>query len=84
MGECQPFGQLVRRLVRRRSVKRHHGCWHAWQSLELRAPSVADGRYLDVVRAPANSLFESMNDHVVFVREETFEERLNGVDFTPS
>ena len=74
MGECQPLGQLPRRLVGRGSVKRHHGRWHARQSPELRAPSVADGRYLDVVRAPANSLFESMNVHVVCVREEAFEE----------
>jgi hypothetical protein len=74
MRQRQPIRQLPCRLVRRRPVKRHHGGWHAGQSLKLRAPAVADGRYFDVVRAPANSLFECMNDHVVFVREEAFEE----------
>ena len=74
MCQCQPLRQLPCRLVRRRSIKRHHRRRHARQPPELRAPSVADGRYLDLVRAPADSLFEAMNVHVVFVREELFEE----------
>ena len=65
MCQRQPLGKLARRLIGRGSIKGHHCSWHARQSPELRAPTVADRRYLDVVRTAANGLFEAMNDHLV-------------------
>jgi len=60
----QPLGQVAGGFVRRRSVERHHRRWKARGAGELGAPSVADGRDLDVVRTPANRFVESMNSHV--------------------
>jgi hypothetical protein len=65
MRQCEPLGQLSRRFVWRLPIEGHHRRRHAGPSPQLRAPSVADERDLDLVRAPANDFFESMNDHVV-------------------
>jgi hypothetical protein len=70
MSQRKPLGQLSRRFVRRLPIEGHHRRRHAGPSPQLRAPSVADGRDLDLVRTPANDFFESMNDHVMFFREE--------------
>lgn len=68
MGEHEPLGQQPRRLIRRLTVKRHHGGWHAGSPSQLRPPPVADRRDLDVVRTAANGFFEAMNVHVCDVR----------------
>jgi hypothetical protein len=73
MGEGEPVGQLLRRLVRGGAIKRHHRCRHPGLPPQLRTPSVADGHHFDLVRAPANGLFESMNDHVVWSARNVFE-----------
>jgi hypothetical protein len=65
MRQRQPVSQLSRRFVRGGAIKRHHRCRHPGPPPQLRTPSVADGRHFDLVRAPANGLFESVNDHVV-------------------
>lgn len=70
VGQRQPLRQLPRGLVRRRTVKRHHRGWHPGAAAQLRTPPVTDGRHFDLVRTPADSLFEAMNDHVVIVRME--------------
>ena len=62
--ERKPLRQQPRRLGRRLTVERHHGGRHAGPAAQLRTPPVADGRHLDLVRAPANGLFEAMNGHV--------------------
>ena len=65
MGQRQPVGQMCGRFIRRGAVKRHHGCClPAGHQPKLRPPSVADGPYFDLVRAPANRLVEAMNVHV--------------------
>ena len=61
----QPLRQLVRGLVGRLAVERHHGRGHARSAAQLRPPPVADVRDLNLVRPSADSLFEAMNDHVV-------------------
>ena len=67
----QPLGELTRRLVGRLPVEGHHGGWHPGNAPELRAPAVGDGRDLNLVRATADSLFESMNRHVCMSEWET-------------
>ena len=64
MRQRKPFGELAGGLVRARAVERHHRRRHARASAQLGPPPVADGRDLDVVHAPANGLFETMNGHV--------------------
>ena len=65
MGEREPIGQVLGGFGRREAIERHHGRRNARCAHELRAPSVADGHDLDGVRAPADSLFETMNNHSV-------------------
>jgi hypothetical protein len=65
VGQRQPLGQLARGLVGRRAVKRHHRGRHSRAAAQLRPPPVTDGRHFDLVRTPADSFFEAMNDHVV-------------------
>jgi hypothetical protein len=65
MGERQPLGQLPRRFIRRLPIEGHHRRGDARPSPQLRTPSVVDGRDLDLVRAPANDFFVSMNVHVI-------------------
>lgn len=64
MGERQPVGQLLRGFVGGLPVERHHGSWDTGGPKELCAPTVADRRDLDEVRAPGNGLFEAMCGHV--------------------
>ena len=63
MREGQPPREASRRFIGCLPVEGHHGCGYSWRATELSAPTVADGRDLDVVRAPANSLLEAMNRH---------------------
>ena len=65
MRQREPLGQLPRRFVRRLPVEGHHRRRYAGPSPQLSTPSVADGRDLNLVRAPANDFFKSMNDHVI-------------------
>jgi hypothetical protein len=64
VGERQPRGQLVGGFFRGLAVERHHRRGYASCAAELGTPTVADGRYLNVVRTPTDSFFEMMNDHV--------------------
>ena len=64
MRQAEPVDQLLGRLVRRLAVEGHHGSRHTWSPKELGAPPIADGDHFDVVRAPADGLFEAMDDHV--------------------
>lgn len=64
----QPLREQTGGFVRRRSVERHHRRGESRRAAQLRAPSVADGRDLDVVRAPANRFEEAMNCHVSWFR----------------
>ena len=59
MRERQPLREPARSFVWCRSVERHHCVWEAWRATELRAPSVADGHDLDVVRTPVNRFVEA-------------------------
>jgi hypothetical protein len=77
--ERQPGGQLVGSLFRGRPVERHHRRGYPSGAAELGTPTVADGRYLDVVRTPTDSFFEMMNDHV---RDVAGCEANNERDFT--
>lgn len=61
----EPVRQLARRFVWRLSVERHHRRRDARDAAQLGAPPVADGCYLDVVRAPADGFFETMHGHCV-------------------
>jgi hypothetical protein len=76
MGERQPLGEVLGGFVRRLPIKGHHRRRHAVPPPQLRTPSVADGHDLDLVRAPANHFFKSMNGHVIFVREEDWSRRV--------
>jgi len=61
MSARQPRGELIGRLGRRSSVKRHHRRRHAGQSDDLRAPAVfGHGRNLDEIGAYPDGLFEAM------------------------
>jgi hypothetical protein len=62
--ERQPRGQLAGRLFWGLAVERHHRRWYPGRAAELSSPAVADGRHLDLVRTPADGLFEMMNCHV--------------------
>src|SRR5207253_10992357 len=62
--EGKPSAQLTRRLVGSRTVEWHQRGGHARDSSDLRTPPVVHGRHLYLVRAPVNSLFVAMNDHV--------------------
>jgi hypothetical protein len=64
MRERQPRGQLTGRLLWGLAVKGHHGGGHARLPQQLGAPPIADGRDFDLVRAPADVLFEVVNDHL--------------------
>jgi hypothetical protein len=70
MRQHQPLRQVPRRFVWRRSVERHHRRWKTRRATKLRAPSVADGHDLDVVRTPANGFVEAMDCHVCLVSRE--------------
>ena len=59
MRKRQPLREKPRSFVWCRSVERHHRRWEARRAAQLRAPSVADGRHLDVVRPPANRFVEA-------------------------
>jgi hypothetical protein len=61
MGQAKPICQLLGGLVWCLPVERHHGRWHPGAAQQLRAPPVADGHHLDVVRTAANSLLKAMN-----------------------
>src|SRR5688572_26722656 len=63
MGEGEPLGELSRGLVGGRPVKRHHRGRNARHAQQLGAPTVADEHHLNEVRAPADSLFESVKGH---------------------
>ena len=65
VSQRQPLHELAGGLVGGMPVEGHHRRRHARRSSQLRAPSVADGRNLDLVGAPANGLFETMNDHLL-------------------
>src|SRR5215470_15201298 len=60
----QPLQQLLGGFVRRGTVKRHHGGWHARTTAQLRPPPVADAGYLNLIKATADSFFKMMNCHV--------------------
>jgi hypothetical protein len=61
--ERQPRGQLMGRLRWGLAVERHHSRGHTGPAAQLSAPPVADGCYLNLIRTPADSLFEMMNGH---------------------
>ena len=63
MRKRQPFHQLSRGFFGSFSVERHHRRRKARRAAELRAPSVADGSYLDLVRPPADDFLVAMNRH---------------------
>jgi len=67
IGERQPVGEMFGRLVWRHAVERHHGGRNSWLPGKLGAPAVADGHYLDRIRAACDGLFESMNGHDVML-----------------
>ena len=64
MRERQPGSQLLDRLLRGLAVERHHGGLHAGVPAKLSTPPVADGHDLDLVRTPADGLFEMLNGHL--------------------
>lgn len=94
MRERQPRGQLAGRLFWGLAVEGHHCGRHAGLPGQLGTPTVADGRYLDVVRTPTNRFFEMFNVHLSGDPTECVEvrrlssDRLDSVrsadDFTPS
>ena len=75
MGQDQPLRQKARGFVGGLAVKRHHGGRHAGTTAQLGTPPVGYVHDLDLVRAPANSLFETMNRHVCDVRGGVKDER---------
>ena len=64
MRERQPGSQLLDRLLRGLAVEGHHGGLHSRLPLKLGTPPVADGHHFDLVRTPADSFFEMVNDHL--------------------
>ena len=62
--ERQPGSQLLRRLLWGPAVEGHHGGRHARVPAKLGTPPVADGHHFDLVRTPADSFFEMVNDHL--------------------
>jgi hypothetical protein len=64
MRERQPRSQLVGRLLWGLAVEGHHGGLHARVPPKLGTPPVTDGHHLDLVRTPADSFFEMVNDHL--------------------
>ena len=60
----EPLREELRGFGRCIAVKRHHRRRDSWCSGKLRAPSIADGCDLYVVRAPANRFVEPMKCHV--------------------
>jgi len=65
--EGEPPRQQVRRFVGRLPVERHQGTGASRTAPDLRTPLVpADARYLDVVVAAIDGLFETMKVHGVF------------------
>ena len=69
MRQRQPLRELARRFIGRLAVEGHHRGGNAGPPAKLRAPPVTDERHLDLVRAPANDFFVSMNRHVLFLCE---------------
>ena len=63
MGEREPVGQVLGGLGRGETIKGHHRRRNARRAHELGPPSIADGHDLNGVRAPADSLFETMSNH---------------------
>jgi hypothetical protein len=61
MRERQPRGQLAGRLLWGLAVEGHHRGGQARLPAKLGAPPVADGRYLYLVRTPADRFFEVVN-----------------------
>ena len=64
MRKRQPGSQAAGRFLGGLAVEGHHGGRHARVSPELGTPPVADGHHLDLVRTPADSFFEMVNDHL--------------------
>lgn len=65
MGEREPIGEVLGGLGGGEAIEGHHGRRNARHARELGPPSVADGHHLDIVRTPADSLFEAMSNHSV-------------------
>jgi len=63
VGEGQPIRQLSCSFIGGLPVERHHRRWDAGTAQELCAPAIADGGYLDQVRASPDVFFESMCGH---------------------
>jgi hypothetical protein len=82
MSQRQPLGELKRRFVGRLAVKRHHRCWHAGHSAQLRTPAIAHSGHFDLVRATADGFFVAMNNHGIVSGLGTVRERSNASDFT--
>jgi hypothetical protein len=57
----QPFAELLRRFIRRLTVKGHERRGHAGYPSDLRAPAVADERHFDFIPAAAYGFFEVVN-----------------------
>ena len=64
MRKRQPGRQLPCRLLRGLAVEGHHGGRHARVSAKLGTPPVADRHHFDLVRTPADSFFEMVNNHL--------------------
>ena len=64
MGQGQPAGQMLGRLLRCHTVERHHGRRHAGRAPELRTPPVANRCDFDLIQAAADVVFEVMHVHV--------------------
>jgi hypothetical protein len=60
----QPLHELVGGFIRGAPVERHHRRRAPGSAAQLRPPSIADGRHLDLVGAPTDGLFVAMNCHV--------------------
>ncbi len=69
MGEREPIGEVLGGLGRGKAVEGHHRRWYTRRAHELGPPSIADGHDLNGVRAPADSLFETMSNHSAGVDE---------------
>ena len=70
MGDLEPLGEMVGRVVGCLTVKGHHRRRHTGDAPQLRAPTIAYGRDFDLVHTPANGFFEAMNVHVFFCVSE--------------
>ena len=64
MCERQPVRQPAGRFLRRLAVEGHHRRGHPRLPVKLGPPPVTDGHHFDLVRMPADSFFEMVNDHL--------------------